>query len=193
MDGDRYQGAPVNMFLLDGLESDHLGMFDMDLGVYGSYPVSRHFLIGSKLLIGRKMNANFSLNSVCRINPQIFDRRIVSEEAYKQFYQEDVTYYMQQEDLTREDLLQNQYVDDDFLSIRKSSTWKIGTGISLTYRYKEDAAFRLFCDYDFASPRLTYDLKNTWTDEEGKRPSRSYSRRTPMHNVTFGGAIVFVF
>lgn len=41
MDGDRYQGAPVNMFLLDGLESDHLGMFDMDLGVYGSYPVSR--------------------------------------------------------------------------------------------------------------------------------------------------------
>lgn len=35
MDGDRYQGAPVNMFLLDGLESDHLGMFDMDLGVYG--------------------------------------------------------------------------------------------------------------------------------------------------------------
>lgn len=193
MDGDRYQGAPVNMFLLDGLESDHLGMFDMDLGVYGSYPVSRHFLIGSKLLIGRRMNANFSLNSVCRINPQIFDRRIVSEEAYKQFYQEDVTYYMQQEDLTHEDLLQNQYVDDDFLSIRKSSTWKIGTGISLTYRYKEDAAFRLFCDYDFASPRLTYDLKNTWTDEEGKRPSRSYSRRTPMHNVTFGGAIVFVF
>lgn len=64
MDGDRYQGAPVNMFLLDGLESDHLGMFDMDLGVYGSYPVSRHFLIGSKLLIGRRMNANFSLNSV---------------------------------------------------------------------------------------------------------------------------------
>lgn len=165
----------------------------MDLGVYGSYPVSRHFLIGSKLLIGRRMNANFSLNSVCRINPQIFDRRIVSEEAYKQFYQEDVTYYMQQEDLTHEDLLQNQYVDDDFLSIRKSSTWKIGTGISLTCRYKEDAAFRLFCDYDFASPRLTYDLKNTWTDEEGKRPSRSYSRRTPMHNVTFGGAIVFVF
>ena len=169
MDGDRYQGAPVNMFLLDGLESDHLGMFDMDLGVYGSYPISRHFLIGSKLLIGRRMNANFSLNSVCRINPQIFDRRIVSEEAYKQFYQEDVTYYMQQEDLTHEDLLQNQYVDDDFLSIRKSSTWKIGTGISLTCRY------------------------NTWTDEEGKRPSRSYSRRTPMHNVTFGGAIVFVF
>ena len=46
MDCDRYQGAPVNMFLLDGLESGHLGMFGMDLGGYGSYTVSRHFLIG---------------------------------------------------------------------------------------------------------------------------------------------------
>lgn len=193
MDGDRQQGAPVNLFLLDGLESDHLGMLDMDLGIYGSYPLSRHFLVGGKLLAGRRMNANFSLNSICRINPQIFDRRIVSEGAYRQFYQEDVNYYMQQEGLTREELLQNQYVDDDFLSIRKSSTWKVGTGISLTYRYKEDAAFRLYCDYDFASPRLTYDLKNTWANENGERDSRSYSRRTPMHNFTFGASIVFVF
>ena len=101
------------------------------------------------------MNAYFKLNSICRINPQIFDRGIVSEAAYNQFYKEDVEYYMQQEDISRDELLNCSFVDDDFLSIRKSSTYKIGTGISFTYRYKEDAAFRLYCDYDFASPRLT--------------------------------------
>lgn len=71
MDNDLQEGAPVNMFLLDGLESDHLGMLDVDLGIYFSYPLSRHFQIGSKLLVGRRLNADFKLNSVCRINPQI--------------------------------------------------------------------------------------------------------------------------
>lgn len=46
------------MYLLDGLESDHLGMCDIDLGLYFSYPLSSRFLIGSKLLAGRRTNAN---------------------------------------------------------------------------------------------------------------------------------------
>lgn len=193
MNNDLQEGAPVNMFLLDGLESDHLGMLDVDLGIYFSYPLSRHFQIGSKLLVGRRLNADFKLNSVCRINPQIFDRGIVSTEAYNQYYKADVDYYMQQEGITRDELLNSSFVDDDFLSIRKSSTYKVGTGISFTYRYKEDAAFRLYCDYDFASPRLTYDLKNSWVDEAGNRNAHSYTKRTPMHNLTFGASIAFVF
>ena len=193
MDADQKKGAPVNMFLLDALESDHLGMFDMDLGVYLSYPFSRHFQIGSKLLIGRRMNANFSLNSICHINPQIFDRNKVSQSAYERFYKEDVIYYMQQEKCSQEELLKNSFIDDDFLNIRKSSTRKIGTGISLTYRYKNDAAFRLYCDYDFASPCLIYDLKNSWTDDKGNRIPHSYTRRTPMHNFTLGTSIAFMF
>lgn len=169
MDSDLKEGAPVNLFLLDGLESDHLGMFDVDLGLYFSYPFSRHFQIGSKLLVGRRINANFKLNSICRINPQIFDRGIVSEEVYNQFYKEDIDYYMNQDGISRDELLNSSFVDDDFLNIRKSATYKVGTGVSFTYRYKEDAALRLYCDYDFASPRLTYDLKNSWTNEEGNR------------------------
>ena len=193
MDSDLKEGAPVNLFLLDGLESDHLGMFDVDLGLYFSYPFSRHFQIGSKLLVGRRINANFKLNSICRINPQIFDRGIVSEEVYNQFYKEDIDYYMNQDGISRDELLNSSFVDDDFLNIRKSATYKIGTGVSFTYRYKEDAALRLYCDYDFASPRLTYDLKNSWTDEEGNRNAHSYTKRTPMHNLTFGASIAFMF
>lgn len=191
MDTDRKEGAPVNMFLLDGVESDHLGMFDMDWGIYLSYPLSRHFQLGSKLLIGQRMNANFSLNSVCHINPEIFDRNKVSQTAYEQFYKKDIEYYLRQEQCSQEELLHSSFIDTDFLTIHKSTAYKIGTGLSLTYRYKKDAAFRLYCDYDFASPRLSYELKNSWTDEKGERTSISYSRRTPMHNLTFGTSILF--
>lgn len=140
------------MYLLDGLESDHLGMCDIDLGLYFSYPLSNRFLIGSKLLAGRRTNANFTLNSISRINPAIFDRQKVSQEAYDQFYKADVDYYIQQEGLSIQEMLQSTFIDEEFLHIRKSSTFKLGTGLSLAYRYKENAALRLYCDYDFASP-----------------------------------------
>ena len=179
--------------MLDGLESDHLGMCDIDLGLYFSYPLSSRFLIGSKLLAGRRTNANFTLNSISRINPAIFDRQKVSQEAYDQFYKADVDYYIQQEGLSVQEMLQSTFIDEEFLHIRKSSTFKLGTGLSLAYRYKENAALRLYCDYDFASPRLTYDLKNSWADEDGNREVRSYSKRTPMHNFTFGTSIAFMF
>ena len=193
LDSDLQAGAPVNMFLLEGLESDHLGMLDIDLGVYFSYPLSRHFQIGSKLLMGCRRTANFSLNSLSRINPQIFDRQIVSEEAYKKFYKEDVDFYLQQEQISQAELLNSTFADEEFLRIRRSSTYKIGTGFSFTYRYKEDAALRLYCDYDFAAPRLTYELNNSWVNEDGTRQTHSYSRKTPMHNFTFGASIAFVF
>lgn len=193
MDNDRQEGAPVNMFLLNGLESDHLGMFDVDLGLYLSYPLSPQFQIGTKLLAGRRLTANFDLQSVCRINPQIFDRTRVDEATYNRFYREDVDYYMQQEGLSRQELLNEEFVDDDFLKIRRSSSFKMGTGLWLTYHYKDDAALRLFADYDYAAPRLTYDLKNSWTDGEGNRDVQTYSRRTSMHNITLGAAIAFVF
>lgn len=193
LDNDLQEGAPVNMFLLDGLESDHLGICDIDLGLYFSYPLNKHFQLGGKLLAGRRINADFTLNSLSRINPDIFDRQKVGQTAYEQFYKEDVDYYLQEEGLTKDELLHGSFVDEEFLHIRKSSTFKLGTGLSLTYRYKENAALRLYCDYDFAAPRLTYDLKNSWADEDGNRKVRSYSRKTPMHNFTFGASIAFMF
>lgn len=193
MDNDRKEGAPVNMFLLNGLESDHLGFLDLDIGAYLSYPIGKNFLIGSKILAGKRINSDFSLNSVCRINPEIFDKQKISEKDYIRFYQNDINYYKETEQLSVKELLNEDFVDEEFLHIRKSATFKLGTGISLTWRYKQDAAFRLYCDYDYASPRLTYDLHNSWVDEAGNRKVQTYSRKTPMHNFTFGSSIAFMF
>ena len=47
----------------------------------------------------------------------------------------------------------------DYLTIgaKSSTTW--GTGLSLTYRYKSNFAWRLFCDYDYTEKTftMTYD------------------------------------
>ena len=43
------------------------------------------------------------------------------------------------------------------IGAKSSTTW--GTGLSLTYRYKSNFAWRLFCDYDYTEKTftMTYD------------------------------------
>lgn len=194
LDSDRLNGAPVNMFLFHGLESDHLGICDTDLGVYFSLPFGQRFRAVTKCLIGRRWNAGFSLNSISSINPEIFDRTKVSESEYQKYYREDVEYYMAQENITdRRTLLATEFVDEEFLNIRRGSTFKAGTGISLHYQYKDNAAFKIFCDYDYSNLKLTYEFNNSWADEHGNTTTRIYRQRTPMHNLTFGSSILFLF
>ncbi len=131
IDSDRKEGAPVNMFLLNGLESDHLGFLDLYFGVYLSYPVGKNFLIGSKILTGKRINANFSLNSVCCINPEIFDRQKVSEEDYVRFYQHDINHYQEAVHLSVQDLLDGNF-DEQFLHIRTLGNWWKNQGFYAT-------------------------------------------------------------
>ena len=46
--------------------------------------------------------------------------------------------------------------DWDYFTVGGNNTMKFGTGISLTYAYKENYAWRVFLDYDFS--RKTYTL-----------------------------------
>ena len=44
----------------------------------------------------------------------------------------------------------------DYFTVGGNNTMKFGTGLSLTYAYKENYAWRLFLDYDFC--RKTYTM-----------------------------------
>ena len=44
----------------------------------------------------------------------------------------------------------------DYFTVGGNNTTKFGTGISLTYAYKENYAWRIFLDYDFT--RKTYTM-----------------------------------
>jgi hypothetical protein len=57
----------------------------------------------------------------------------------------------------------------NYLTLGAKSSTSFGTGISLTYKYKSNFSWRLFCDYDYTkkSFELTYDpyafMKNALT------------------------------
>ena len=123
------------------IESDHLTEFAADLGVYFNLPLSKRFAMGAKLLAGRSIMQELNLSAhyqgkVVDINPMA-----ILDDDPNLFYETDETYDTKW----------------DYFTLNANNTFKWGTGISLTYAYKENYAWRLFVDYDMA--RKTYTLE----------------------------------
>ena len=122
------------------IESDHLTEFAADLGVYFNLPLSKRFAMGAKLLAGRSIMQELNLSAhyqgkVVDVNPMA-----ILDDDPNLFYETDETYDTKW----------------DYFTLNANNTFKWGTGISLTYAYKENYAWRLFVDYDMA--RKTYTL-----------------------------------
>jgi hypothetical protein len=125
------------------IESDHLTEFSFDLGGYFNIPLSSRFALGSKLLFGRSVMQELDLDAKFTGN-----------------HKELTIDFIDNNPELIEVGLQNtgeQYTSSwDFLTVDASSSFKVGTGISLTYAYKDYYSWRLFMDYDFT--RKTYGL-----------------------------------
>lgn len=122
------------------IESDHITEFSADLGVYFNIPLSRRLALGSKLLIGRsimqdlEVSAHFAGKMVGLTNDAGF--------AYiKDANGNDMTYD----------------VNYDYMTVSGNNTMKYGTGVSLTYAYKSNFAWKVFLDYDFARKHYTME------------------------------------
>ncbi len=59
----------------------------------------------------------------------------------------------------------------DYFTVGGNKSFKCGTGLSLTYAYKENYAWRLFCDYDFTRKTytMTYNPTDFFIDATGMR------------------------
>ena len=125
------------------IESDHLTEFSFDLGGYFNFPLSSRFALGSKLLFGRSVMQDLDLDAKFTGNHKELTIDFIDNnpELIEVGFQN-----------TGE-----QYTSSwDFLTVDASSSFKVGTGISLTYAYKDYYSWRLFMDYDFT--RKTYGL-----------------------------------
>mgnify|MGYP002625487511 CR=1 FL=1 len=114
------------------IESDHLTEFAVDLGAYFNIPLSDRFALGSKLLIGRSIMQELSL-----------DARLSGQEYKK-------------EDEPMKPTGDKFDIDWDYFTVSGNNTMKFGTGISLTYAYKKNFSWKVFLDYDIA--RKTYTI-----------------------------------
>ena len=75
----------------------------------------------------------------------------------------------------------SKWTDDwDYLTLGAQSSTSFGTGISLTYRYKSNFSWRLFCDYDYTQKNYTLKYDPFHFLQKGLTPSAL----TVMENVS---------
>ena len=116
------------------IESDHLTEFAGDLGVYFNLPLSNRFALGSKLLVGRSIMQELAL-----------DAKIAGQHYYKE---------NDSWDNPTGDAFEHSW---DYFTITGSNSNKFGTGISLTYAYKQNFSWKVFLDYDYTRKTYTMD------------------------------------
>ena len=119
------------------IESDHITEFAADLGIYFSLPLSKRFAIGSKLLVGRSIMDDIEVKG-SMAGTQL-ELNLDNRESAPMFIKTDkeIEYKW------------------DFINVSASNSMKFGTGISLTYAYKNSFSWRVFCDYDYSTKTYT--------------------------------------
>ena len=144
IDGDENSDVLINNASFT-IKSDHLTEFAADLGVYFNLPLSKRFAIGSKLLVGRSIMQEVDLNATVTGG-----KRLLDFEDFMEGADDDNV-------LLKAKPMPGTYTSEwDYFTLGGNNTMKFGTGISLTYAYKENYAWRLFLDYDYT--RKTYTM-----------------------------------
>ena len=133
------------------IESDHLTEFSANVGLYFNLPLSSRFSLGSKLLIGRSMTQELDINAHYQgdIKNMAYDLNI--SDGYADPDKNDIS-------LTVNDLYSTNTpyeIEWDYLTLGGNNSTNVGTGLSLTYRYKSNFSWRLYCDYDYSKKEYT--------------------------------------
>lgn len=140
-------GAPVTE--LNGVvKSDHLAEFTVSGGLYFNLPLTKRLSLGTKFLVGRSFTQELDIDGYAKGHVKDIDYGMVIEKG-------DVTYLAIDKPVSTGE----QYTDEwDYIKLGSNSATSWGTGISVTYRYKSNFSWRLYCDYDYA--KKTYTLTN---------------------------------
>lgn len=176
--------APIIDELDFTIKSDHLTEFSADLGLYFNFPLSKRFALGTKLLVGRSIMQEVDLNATVTGGKR---ELVPEEEKYKIV------------------CLPETYTSTwDYFTLGGNNSMKYGTGISLTYQYKENYAWRLFLDYDYTRKKYTLDYSPGefiydafgWTSEDFADATEIRQCQTIKKNrntFIFGGSFTISF
>ena len=123
------------------IQSDHLTEFAADLGLYFNFPLSRRFALGAKVLGGRSIMQELNLSA--RFTGNQKEMAPLDDENFfrntgKKFDSE-----------------------WDYFTLGANNTMKLGTGISLTFAYKNNFSWKVFADYDFTRKAYTLTYNPT--------------------------------
>ena len=137
------------------VKSDHITEFTGSVGLYFNLPLSKHFSLGTKALIGRSITQELDIDGHAEGNMKdiSYSMTIDNRTGYKDVFGDpSVTF----NNLEYPNNTGEKWTDDwEYLTIGAKSSTSFGTGISLTYRYKSNFSWRLYCDYDYTRKDFT--------------------------------------
>ena len=121
------------------INSDHITEFAADAGVYFSLPLSSRLAIGSKLLLGHSLMGDIDVSASFYGTMLAFNPESLTNDDVPRFIKTD-----------------NDVIGMcDYASVHASNSMKFGTGLSLTWAYKNSFSWRAFCDYDYSAKTFT--------------------------------------
>ncbi len=193
MDPDFEKNAPVHT-IYGIVKSDHLTEFTASVGLYFNIPLSDRFALGSKALIGRSMTQELDIDGHAEGNVKDIDYTIILQNG-------DMS---SGGNISLPSNVGETFVDEwDYLTLGGNNSTSFGTGISLTYQYKSNFSWKIFCDYDFSEKIYTfrytpyhflskgmtekaYTLAQMYPDILYRTIPIVYEKKKKMHYVTLG-------
>jgi len=187
------------------VKSDHITEFTGSVGVYFNLPLSKHFSLGTKFLVGRSITQELDIDGHAEGNKKDISYTLTMDNRQNMKDQNgDPTVSLQ--NLMYPNNTGETWSDDwEYLTIGAKSSTSFGTGISLTYRYKSNFSWRIYCDYDYTRKDFTakydpfhfmqkgltsgaaylMDNAGQYADDKGLEV-REYKTRKNMNYVTLG-------
>ena len=187
------------------VKSDHITEFTGSVGVYFNLPLSKHFSLGTKALIGRSITQELDIDGHAEGNQKDIGYKLIMDNQ-PGMKAADGEPSVSVEGLMYPNNTGEKWTDEwEYLTIGAKSSTSFGTGLSLTYRYKSNFSWRVFCDYDYTrkdftatydpfhfmrkglTPGASYlmEAASDYGDDMGLQP-RTYRARKNMHYVTLG-------
>ena len=137
------------------VKSDHITEFTGSVGVYFNLPLGTHFSMGTKALIGRSITQELDIDGYAEGNQKdiSYTMSLDNRPGQKQSNGDPT---LSLDDLQYPNNTGEKWTDEwEYLTIGAKSSTSFGTGLSLTYRYKSNFSWRLFCDYDYTRKDFT--------------------------------------
>ena len=137
------------------VKSDHITEFTGSVGIYFNLPLSSHFSLGTKALIGRSITQELDIDGHAEGNQKdiAYTMTLDNRPGHKEVSGDP---NISLDNLQYPNNTGEKWTDDwEYITIGAKSSTSFGTGLSLTYRYKSNFSWRIFCDYDYTRKDFT--------------------------------------
>ena len=156
------------------VKSDHITEFTGSVGLYFTLPLGTHFSLGTKALIGRSITQELDIDGHAEGNKKDIGYTLTLDNrpGHKDDFGDPT---LSLNDLQYPNNTGEKWTDDwEYLTVGAKSSTSFGTGLSVTYRYKSNFSWRLYCDYDYTRKDFTATYDPYHFVQKGMTSGASY-------------------